>query len=229
MTTVTSSTMVPRMNDTEGTPQIALTSFSIVITGTYHNPTILNPDFLRVQDIVKPQWEWAVADPAITTPPLSIVRYTNGVTISVEVEKLQVVDLHSGPASSRVVEIVKQYIRTLPHVRYTAVGTNFQVTIQLSQPENFLKSRFLKPGPWDTPERPLQALGLRLLYALPSAKLILALDLGDTGVLIANANFHRDCSAYPATEQIYGHLDSATSDWAQFRALLKDTIGGELA
>src|SRR5713101_6330983 len=66
--------------------------FSVVIVGGDHNPTILNPDFLTIREIVPKEWGWEVADPAITTPPFAIVRYTNGTSITVERNKLQVAD-----------------------------------------------------------------------------------------------------------------------------------------
>ena len=71
---------------------LELLSFSVVVTGTAHNPSILNPDFLERREIVPKEWGWQVGAPPITTPPFSQVQYATGVTISVETGKLQVSD-----------------------------------------------------------------------------------------------------------------------------------------
>ena len=54
-----------------------LFQFSGVVVGQAHNPTILNPDFLAAEGIVPKSWNWSVSE-TITTPPLAMVRYSNG-------------------------------------------------------------------------------------------------------------------------------------------------------
>ena len=71
---------------------LRLIQFSGVVLGQFHNPTILNPNFLETEGIVPKSWDWKVSK-NITTPPLAVVTYTNGVTITVEPNKLQVTDL----------------------------------------------------------------------------------------------------------------------------------------
>lgn len=73
-----------------------------------------------------------------------MVRYDNGVTITVEQDKLQATDpnVESGPAKSKVTEIASAYAKTHRHVRYTAVGTNFQSFIQLDSPNTYLMNSF---------------------------------------------------------------------------------------
>ena len=58
-----------------------LFQFSGVVVGQAHNPTILNPDFLAAEGIVPKSWNWSVSE-TITTPPLAMVRYANGATIT---------------------------------------------------------------------------------------------------------------------------------------------------
>jgi len=130
--------------------------FSVVVAGEVHNPTILNPDFLAIREIVPREWGWEVAGPAITTPPFAIVRYTNGVSITVEHNKLQVADLSvdDDPTGSKATEVARRYVNTLPHVRYTAVGINFHSVAEVPDPATSLKTRFLKSGPWDNPSHP---------------------------------------------------------------------------
>lgn len=214
--------------------------FSVVVVGGDHNPTILNPDFLAIREIVPKEWEWEVADPAITTPPFAIVRYTNGTSITVERNKLQVADSSVGndPMDSKVPEIARRYVNTLPHVRYTAVGINFHSIVEVPDPETFLKGRFLKLGPWDGPAHPLAAVGLRLVYPISGGRIVFSLDAGEAEhtdedrrekrpVIIADANFHRECATYPADKEVAAHVTQAGADWALCRSLLHDALETE--
>jgi hypothetical protein len=220
--------------------EIHLMQFSVVIAGETHNPTILNPDFLTIREIVPKEWGWEVAGQTITTPPFAVVRYTNGMSITVEPNKLQVADLSVGndPMNSKATEIARRYVSTLPHVRYTAVGINFHSIAEVPDPEASIKTRFLKSGLWDSPSHPLNAVGLRLVYPLSGGRLVLALDAGEAErangdrrekrpVIIANANFHRECKAYPADREVETHLSQVATDWAQYRSLLHDTLETE--
>jgi len=208
-----------------------LFQFSGVVVGQAHNPTILNPDFLAAEGIVPKSWNWSVSE-TITTPPLAMVRYSNGTTITVEPHKLQVTDpnVENGPRNSKVMEIASAYVRVLPHVRYTAAGNNFQSLIQRDAPGEYLKSRFLKNGPWSPS---LEAVGIRLVYPLDAGHLTLAIDTGaaqlpDTAdqqtVIIANANFSRNCGDHPAHEQIVAFLAKAMEDWSRYEKLLVDIL-----
>lgn len=104
-----------------------LFQFSGVIVGQAHNPTILNPDFLSAEGIVPKSWNWSVSE-TTTTPPLAMVRYSNGVTVTVEPNKLQVTDpnVENGPRNSKVTEIASAYVRVLPHVRTLRQATTFR-------------------------------------------------------------------------------------------------------
>lgn len=215
-----------------------LAQFSLVVTGEVHNPTILNPDFLMVTRIVPAEWRENVTQ-AITTPPFAVVSYSNGITVTVENEKLQVRDTSSPekPSESMAVEIAKKYVTTLPHVRYKAVGINFQTNVEASSPGQFLKERFLKPGPWDSNSNPLLAAGLRLVYEITGGgRVVLSLDAGETRsaksqakgpIVIASANFHRNCDGYPAEQQVMGHLERVERDWAMYGKLLDNVLSEE--
>lgn len=213
--------------------------FSVVILGETHNPTILNPDFLAIRDIVPAEWEWAI-DQVVTTPAFSVVGYTNGVSVTVEPNKLQVVDGGEGtmPPDSKATAIAQRYVSVLPHVRYTAVGTNFASAIDVADPETYLRNRFLKQGGWDTPSHPLAAVGLRLAYSLPNGNLTLSLDNieierpeinqgNPKAMVLANANFNRTCEEYPADQQIAAYLSEVASDWKMYHDLLRTVLKAE--
>ena len=212
--------------------------FAIVVVASDCNPTILNKDFLKYQNIVPEEWGWKVTSPEITTPPFASVSYDSGVSVTVEPNKFQVVDHLSGhtPDASKIPEIARRYIEVLPHVRYTAVGHNFKAMFVQSDAEIFLKDRFLKTGPWDSEDLPLQSVGLKFAYLLEDGRLNVSLDAASmidqsghepkeiSGILF-HANYHRDCQDYPSFEQVIDHLKDSESDWRNFQSIASRTLG----
>ncbi len=214
---------------------LTLFNFTEVIVGEAHNPTILNPDFLAVQNIVPKEWGWRVAE-TVTTPPLALVRYENGVSVTVEPQKIQVGDSNAeqGPAESKVPQIAAAYVKTLPHVRYTAVGTNFHSFIEMPDPAAYLKKRFLKHGSWDTERHPLHAVGCRLVYLLPAdCRATLSIDFGEVTpqatdqkvpAILVNGNFHRECTERSGATEVETHLTRVDSDWSTYQMLVHDAL-----
>lgn len=216
-----------------------LMQFSVVIAGNVHNPSLLNPDFLTVRRIVPEDWGWKILEPVIVTPPIATVRYSSGVSITVEHNKLQIVDVGSErvPSKSKALDIARGYVKTLPHIRYTAVGANFQSVVDVTAPESFLMDRFLKPGTWNSSPHPLNALGLRLVYSLEGGRIVLSLDSGlaesvvegkksSRPVIAANANFHREWpEVYPADQNVLNCLDKIVMDFTKYNSLLGATLG----
>lgn len=210
-----------------------LSQFSGVVSGDAHNPTILNPDFLAVEGIVPESWGWKTAE-TFTTPPLAFVRYENDVRVTVEHSKFQVIDpnVENGPQESKVTAIASNYVRALPHVKYTAVGNNFQSLLLTDLPGDYLKALFLKSGPWSNDIRHLGAVGVRLVYPFDElSRLVLSIDvearnINDTStpqeVIVINANFHRQCGMHPAHDEVVSHLEDATKDWESYQQLLED-------
>ena len=71
-----------------------LHSVSVVVTAEFHNPSILNPDFLTSNEIVPP--DWTVTE-AVTTPPVSMVRYDNAIQWIVDQSNLTVTEICESP------------------------------------------------------------------------------------------------------------------------------------
>lgn len=124
-----------------------LHSVSVVVTAEFHNPSILNQDFLVSKGIVPEGWK---VTEAITTPQISVVSYSNGIRWTVEQPKLTVVE-NCGPLFQneyRVYGLVAAYLDKLPHTPHRSLGLNCVVSIKQDDPERWLTQRFLKPGPW---------------------------------------------------------------------------------
>lgn len=156
-------------------PSVSLHSVSVVVTAQFHNPSILNPDFLKSRKIVPA--DWTVAE-TLTTPPVSVVKYENGVEWSVDQSRLTVAE-KSGPGfgeSYRVHRLVIAYLQRLPHVPYRSLGLNCQVSTPQSDPQIWLIERFGASWLSDEPA----VLGMTPKFALDAGDAVCRISIGDT-------------------------------------------------
>ncbi len=122
-------------------PSVRLHSVSVVVTAEFHNPSILNPDFLVSRGIVPA--DWSVAE-TLTTPAVSVVKYTNGIAWTVDQSRLTVTE-NCGPAFRDHYEshdLVTTYLDRLPHVPYRGLGLNCQASTLQHDPRRWLVERF---------------------------------------------------------------------------------------
>lgn len=101
-------------------------SFSIVIIGNSHNPTIFTPDFLVENNIIPKDWEINKQSPFLISPLKTMFSYFTGITIQVDPNALIISDLAPSGDIFPVPEIMEQIIKILPHVNYSAIGINFE-------------------------------------------------------------------------------------------------------
>ena len=171
-------------------PLFRLHSVSVVVTAEFHNPSILNPDFLIAHGIVPASW--AVVD-SLATPPLGVVRYDNGVSLTVDQSRLTLTE-NANPRfgeTHRVHDIGKSYLRELPHVPYRSLGLNCRVLARQANPRRWLVERFA--ASWLRDEPTIQ--GIRPKLTLLADDAVCHLDLldareNDGGVVVADCNVH---------------------------------------
>ena len=155
-------------------PPFSLHSVSVVVTAQFHNPSILNPDFLVSREIVPA--DWTVAE-TLTTPPVSVVKYENGVEWSVDQSRLTVAE-KSGPAfgvSYHVHPLVIAYLQKLPHVPYRSLGLNCQVSTHQANPQRWLIERFGAKWLSDEPA----VLGMTPRFALETEDAVCQISIVD--------------------------------------------------
>jgi len=191
--------------------EIKKLNVSVVVLARDHNPSIMHPSFLSSQGIVPEEWE--LAEPPICTPPLSVVKYKDGIIFTVESNKFQV--LQSPPpqqlSDSHVPQLALRYIEKLPHVRYTAVGINMAVALIHPKPEEFLIERFLVLKSCDVDDLHLKAVSLRFVYPVENGVLNLSCEPGvledkkpasKSSSVIISANYHTECAGDSTVEEV---------------------------
>ena len=186
---------------------------AVVIVAQSHNPSLLNPDFLKFNGIVPEDWELAV--PPICAGPIAQVAFKSGITITAQPDRVIVTEVLAGRDKPLAPEIVKKYVQVLPHVPYSQIGLNPKIYagIQDSEPDAPLLSRFLKDAAGLKREDlgALQTVGLRLGFAVPDGSSFnLSLDEGqitDDSVslkhgILFGGNFHCDLRGETNKERI---------------------------
>ena len=124
-----------------------LRSVSVVVTAEFHNPSIINPDFLKSKLIVSQD---SKVIETITSPALSVAVFEDGIHCTVEQLKLTVTEVcgQSFQDHYRVQTFVLAYLDALPHIPYRSLGLNSMVCKVRTDPEKWITDRFLKGGPW---------------------------------------------------------------------------------
>lgn len=129
---------------------LELTQFSIVIIARNNNPSILNPDFLKINQIVPQDWE--ISSPIFTTEEISQVTYKNKINIQVQTDRLIFNEaINENNYQGLTPNIATKYLDVLPHVNYYALGINLISHIIADSPEeidNYLRELILCPGDW---------------------------------------------------------------------------------
>ena len=179
-------------------PEFWLHNVSVVVTAKYHNPSVLNPGFLEQNGIVPKDWE---VDEAMTTPPLSLVTYRQGIVWNLDQTTLTVTE-NCDPDQSEfhVHRQASEYVKTLPHVPYQGLGLNCVLSFATSNPGKWLTQRYLKNGPWRKGEYLSLAMVPKFVFPAGNAICNLTMNPGQVhpeenvshAAVVASSNLHHD-------------------------------------
>lgn len=211
-------------------PRFIVLSFDIVVIAGFHNPSILNADFLRINNIVPPDWK---ESENLTTLAISQLAFKDEhISVKVEPERFQVIQggLRDYPEQTPVCEIVKKYVKTLDHVNYKAVGINWEIAHPKRGPDKWLVRRFMKSTRWQTKGSNLlgsdftlkfEALGAVNKFALSSGMVKIGDDKPFEAIRInVNANYKvsPDKKASSKADEILQLIDG----WQEIQSYVQD-------
>lgn len=197
---------------------LRLESVSVVVTAEFHNPSILNPDFLVSRDIVPADWK---VSETLTTPPVSVVKYDNGVEWAVDQSRLNVSE-KVGPTFDgpfRVHTLAAKYLTKLPHVPYRGLGLNCQVSMKGFDPRTWLLKRFAPS--WLQLEPIVRGLSPRLV--LDAGDAVCHCSLVDT-LREDDRHVVADCSVHHKGLQDVESLCAAISRWPDRQAWIIEVL-----
>jgi len=170
---------------------------NVVILAKSHNPSILNPDFLRINGIVPSDWE---ANEVLTTPAFATVRYPTNSVFLLDQERLEI--RKEGDTSFQdnydIHNFASRYVKVLPHVSYTSAGLNWHISMEMDGPERFITERFVRPESWKESGAELLQSSVKLSLQVENATCNVNFSPGKARVpgreyypaVIINVNFH---------------------------------------
>lgn len=209
-----------------------------VIVANAHNPSILNHEWLRANDILPTTQgvEWELEQPPIATPPMSLLRYQNGTHIDLTSSHLVVrVSLQDDvrEADSIAMSITTNYVNTLKHIPYSAVGNNFRAMFECPDADQTIIDSFGNEG------RHMDGvigLSVKLAYRLPdncqrNVEISGAtVKKGDGGsvenvqVVSIGANYHRDAPNTEGALQAIAKMQADKEDFIKFSNAFREDI-----
>lgn len=205
--------------------QFNLVEFSVVIVAQSHNPSILNADFLHNNGIVGEKWQ--PRENCLTSPMLSRVAFNDGLVV--QADPLRVTIEQSGDALTKEALVcasaAKGYLKTVPHVRYIAVGVNSTCilrNIPLCRVSDALRSG----GDWMTFESVVPKFEFKATYEMEGRKA--TLDVQDSSdesepVAIFRVNIHREVDE-PNQQMRLNSMLSALDFWENDLALSRTLV-----
>lgn len=208
--------------------------FGIIIAAKNHNPTILNPDFLKYSGIVPQEWE-LVRQPTYTQN-VSQLAFTNGIMIVAEPTRVIFIEAIEQKAINdiTVAEIAKKYVQTLPNIQYEGVGLNPRGYIsfeQQSAASQYLVKTLLSDGDWQSlGTAPVRAT-LNLVYTLERCPFYLTVseaalrnpDETNIPIVLFNGSFSYEVRSEISAERVvnlHNIIDHWQTDLSNYQEII---------
>lgn len=215
-----------------------VTEIAVVISARNHNPTLLNPDFLRYNEIVDATWVTSEDEPPITTPAVSRVTFSNGISVVVEPSTITFAERLDEDDTPHTPDIAKRYLTALPHVDYRAVGINPRGHVNFGSdpnlPNRFISERVMALSAEELGTPPFDA-DVQLHFHYGDAMLNLVLedvalrDDPNQHVLLISGNYHHTASeADPAKRlaELHRYIDGWRDDISAFEKVALALVSG---
>lgn len=206
-------------------PSVHLTQFSVVLVVNQVDPSIFNPDFLRLNQIVGPDTR-ASASP-VSTPQFSQAVFDDGVTVRVDPGTLTFEQVGNPLEKAQVQPpaMAMQFVTLFPNTVYKAVGINaisIPVLDDVVDERAAIRNALVHSGQWLSFGGETPTLGFWAAYDLGGKKLFFEIrenDASDQSTVFAfRLNVHRDL---PETKQV-GMNQQLLSVLAQWKSDLTD-------
>lgn len=211
--------------------QMDLVGFSVVVVAEANNPTILNPDFLRHNGIVGSHRQLSENDPPITSPLLSAVIFDDALTVRADPNRVTFEQRGSALSLEDIecVDMAKGYLKTVPHVPYTAFGLNPQVIVRNSATRR-LSDMLRSSGSGMTFNSVVPRFELKAIYEMAGKRLTLDLQEGPNeqgSLMLCHGNIHRDIAEsnqQMRVNSMLSFLDSWRNDLDEFRTVVAQSL-----
>ena len=192
-------------------------SVSVVLVARHHNPSIINPDFLKQNGIINEAWEPASAP--IATAPMAQINFKN-VQWLVDIDRCLIQENVDGEfqESYSIHECAKKYASVLRYIPYIAIGLNWQLSVAMSDAPNWFRQQFLKPGEWHNKLQP--AIFSFRLHVDKRTICTLSMNIAEAAILI-DYNFHVDLGN--SSDKV-NTISDIVDNWKNYQTFTQKTI-----
>ena len=220
---------------------VKLSGISVVIVANSNNPTILNQDFLYNNGIVPKAWTLEKNIPPVITPAVSQITFKNGFKVIAELNRILFEQFTIPLKEEDIIcaDIAKRYLRTIPHVPYTAIGINLHgYRIHQERVSETVSGLLIKKGGWMNFGEATPSFQVKAVYQYDDKTIILDIaenlikekDATEVSAMVFNANIHRDISdetnQQMRVSKLLSILDSYDKDISDFCLLTKEFKSG---
>ena len=216
---------------------VRLSGISVVLVANSNNPTILNQDFLYHNGLVPKDWTLEKNMPPVMTPAVSQITFENGFKVIAELNRILFEQFTVPLKEEDIVcaDIAKRYLRTVPHVPYTAVGINLHgYRTYQKQASETVSDLLIKKGGWMNFREAAPSFQVKAVYGYEDKTITLDIaenfikekDAKEVPAVVFNANIHRDISdetnQQMRVSKLVSILDSCNKDISDFCLLTKE-------
>lgn len=215
---------------------VELSGLSVVVAATSNNPTILNADFLKHNGIVLENHIVVENPPQVSTPAFSQVAFENGLIIRADPARILFEQFTDSLTIEDIVcaDIAKRYIKTIPHVPYSAIGINVHgYGVQKKRVRKKVSDALVEKGKWMKIKTVTPEFQLKAIYKFDDKKVTLDIaenltsqkDAERAPRIIFQANIHRDITETNQQMRIntlLSILDSWKGDLSDFHSLVEN-------
>lgn len=188
----------------ERSSDIVLIEVSVVLVSNQNDPSILNPDFLRYNEIVDNALR--LKEPAVSTPVFSQLIYEGDILIRTEPQRI-VIEQKGRPLNEDacvVPQIASRFVEVVSQTPYSAIGINAKSLMALDEYSSYNTADVLiDGGKWMSFKDVQPEIHLKGLYRYESRQITFEVgrvkvqekDHSESDGVLFQANMHRDIRA----------------------------------
>lgn len=214
---------------------LVIQEFVIVLAAKNHNPSLLNPDFLKYSGIVPTDWE--LARPPVSSRNVTSITFKEGISIVAEPNRVLFKETIENKAAAEIIvpDLARKYVQSLPKLEYLGLAFNLLgYTSYENQPEaprKYVTEKLLSPGNWqEVGTTPMQAT-VNLVYTLERSVLNLSVNSGSlrfpdektVPVVLFTGNFGYNINS-PSEEERLLRISQLIENWQADLETYKDII-----
>lgn len=177
-----------------GSTRFDLDNVSVVVLAHTHNPSIINAEFLRENDIIGNDWKMDSIPPSFSSDVVSLISFIdNSIVWQVERDRLTIQEKVEGDFKEtyRSHGCAKKYAKILKHIPYNALGMNWHFSAE-KKAFDWMKSRFFREGKW---KDSVELSGLTFKPSPPWTLTLSGKKVQDKLQLELGCNYHVDISS----------------------------------